>query len=116
MKRNILNYLLHKKIDLNTFIKNKYDDLWFFQLLAIDERHHLLRNNKNATLKLMKEIKANINFREALNDFINQNGENVKPLVPFIKKLKIDNRFIPAGRNTLGYLIDVLYFICANDY
>ena len=111
----IAEHLFKQTIDLDSLIKNKYDDIWLFQLLAIDERHHLLKHDTNIILELTRHLKAEINFRRALNDFIKQNGENVKIIKPFIKNLKIDKKLIPMGRNMEEYLIDVLYLIGAND-
>ncbi len=111
----ISEHLFHKKIDLNSLIKNKYDDIWLFQLLTIDERHHLLKYNKNVTLELTRQIEADFNFRKVLNDFINQNGKDIKILEFFINKLQVDKKLIPTGRNIKEYLTDVLYFISAND-
>ena len=109
----ISNYLFHQKISLNDLIKNKYDDIWLFQLLAIDERHHLLKYGENLTINFIKKIKADSKLRKNLSNFItNQKIENLKSI---IQKFSKNKNLIPKNRNIKNYLTDILYFIFANN-
>ena len=106
-------YLYQKKVNLNSLIKNKYDDIWLFQLLAIDERNNLLKYGDNIILKLKKLINENYRFKNIINNFV-KNGDTQK-LESFFKSLSVDKKLIPNGQQKDKYLMDALYFIIANN-
>lgn len=109
----ISNYLYQKGINLDNLIKNKYDDIWLFQLLAIEERTNLLKYNDNAILYLTKIIRSNYKFKKLIDNFIINNDS--KQLIDFLANLSIDEKLIPDNREKEKYLIDVLYFIISNE-
>ena len=111
--KDIPRHLFHKEVDINLLIKNKFDDLWLFQLLAIDERHALLKHGANTLLRLQQEMKANHLLRQNINQFINEDGQNTKPLGPFVSSFPLDENFIPSNRTQKEYVMDNLYFISA---
>ncbi len=110
----ISDFLFHKKINLPDLIKNKYHDIWLFQLLAIDERHHLLKYGENITLNLVKKIKASSELRKQLNDFISSGDLEIKNITSLVD-LSSYKKLIPNNRDLENYVCDVLYFILAND-
>ena len=109
----IATYLYQREVNLNNLIKNKYDDIWLFQLLAIDERANLLRYNDNIILNLKKHINSNSQFKGVINNFIN--NSNLEELEKFLKLLPINKKLIPNNREKDKYLMDIMYFIIAND-
>ncbi len=109
----ISNYLYQKKVDLNSLIKNKYDDIWLFQLLAIDERTNLLKYHDNIILSLKRHISSSYQFKKLIDNFIN--NYNTDLLESFLKDLSINEELIPKGRQKEKYLMDILYFIIANE-
>ena len=82
--------------------------------MAIDERHHLLKYGENATLSLVKEIKANKEIRKKLNDFISSGDSEIKNIKTFFD-FSSYKKLIPYNREIENYICDILYFILANN-
>ena len=113
--KEITQYLFQSELELNHLIRNKYDDIWLFQLLTIDERSNLLKYNENITLKLKEAIKSNYTFREKINTFIFEQQRNLKEMEEILMSLKINKKLIPSDKEIKQYLTDVLYFILSNE-
>jgi len=103
------------KIDINELLLNKFDDIWLFQLLTINERTSLLKYGNNIILSIKKIIGSNIKYRELFDKFINSEGRDIDSLSLICKKVLIEDKFFPAERNKLDYLHDILYFLSANE-
>ena len=105
----ISDYLFHSSLDIRNLIKNKYDDLWLFQLLSIEERHSLLKHGNNAILSIKKELKAKDELRESLNNLIQDENREIKNIESSLSSLEMDLSFIPNNRKKEEYLLR--YFI-----
>lgn len=114
----ISTYLYHHSLDIRSLLKNEYDDIWLFQLLAISERENLLKHSDNATNVLVKALNANLSLRKDFMEFISSDGQNVAQMIDLSQNCHIDTNLIPTGRDKTEYLLDVLYFIasCSNEF
>jgi len=106
--------LLEKNIDINDLLLNPYDDIWLFQLLSIEQRADLLKNDDNLLLKIDKLIKSNYSLRLIINEFINEEGNNIEKLTDLVSEINNDNLVVPHGREKIDYIHDIIYFYCAN--
>lgn len=96
----------------------KYDDIWLSQLITIDERTILLKNKKNFTVNFYYLLQRDIDLRMMYNDVINSEcGE--KELFRIVKYLLskyiqfFEDTLLPAGKDKIEYLGDIIQFLSA---
>ncbi|MBI4646810.1 MAG: hypothetical protein HY738_09515 [Bacteroidia bacterium] len=107
--------LFDKNIDISELLLDKYDDIWLFQLLAIEEITNLIKYGNNIILSIKKIIGSNIKYRKLFDKFINSEGSDIDSLSLICKKVLIEDKFFTAERNKLDYLHDIIYLFCANE-
>lgn len=108
---NVSLKLFRKRFPVSDLLLLRYDDMWLFQLLAIDERANLLRFGSNTLLEIKRIVERDYSIRELFNRFVisEGGGEELSNLLAAIKD-KIDNRFISDKKNKENYISDLLYF------
>ena len=70
----------------------------------------------NASISIIKEIKASYDFRKILLDFVNSTKKETTLLERFFENFEIEEKFIPKDREKVPYLLDVIYFLIASGY
>jgi len=110
--------LFRKQLPVSDLLLLKYDDIWFSQLISIDERSFLLRYNKNLLTIFKDLLKRDRCLREKYDNLvISECGK--KELEQIIKYLlsqhsKIfDNKFVPKDKNKEAYLGDIIQFLAS---
>lgn len=113
---DITNELYGNSVSLLNLIQNKYDDLWLFQIITIEERKNLYEYKNNCILIIIQEYKKNYQFRQLIDEFINSNGNNIDILYEIIHRLEnlVDTKLIPPNRDKNAYLSDLIYFFSSN--
>ncbi len=112
--------LFRKDFSISDLLLLKYDDMWLFQLLAIEERTILLKRNKNFSTILMFIINSDYNIRAVYSRFIKSEGSfNIlEKLVSDLSKKyskKFSNNLIPEDREKENYLSDIIQFLAASE-
>jgi len=98
----------------------RYDDMWFSQLLTIDERTILLKHNKNYTTIFKDLLKRDFELRRKYNGLIESEG-NEKELNGIVEYLlnnhgkSFDTDLLPKNRDKMEYLADVVQFAAAAE-
>ncbi|MCE5304715.1 MAG: hypothetical protein ABFD00_10665 [Chloroherpetonaceae bacterium] len=103
------------QIDIGDLLFNNYDDIWLFQLLAINERTSLLKYGNNIISTFKRTIGSNIKYKELFDKFINSEGSDINSLSLICKNVLVEDKYFPPERNKLDYLHDIIYFLSANE-
>lgn len=112
--------LFRQEFPVSDLLLLKYDDMWLSQLIAIDERAFLLKNNKNFLTIFRDLLKRNAELRKRYDKLINSEcrknelNEIVNYLLTKYSTLFSDD-FVPKGKKKKEYLGDVVQVLCASD-
>lgn len=112
--------LFRQEFPVSDLLLLKYDDMWLSQLIAIDERAFLLKNNKNFSTIFRDLLKRNAELRKRYDKLINSEcrknelNEIVNHLLTKYSTLFSDD-FVPKGKKKKEYLGDVVQVLCASD-
>jgi len=110
--------LFRKKLPVSDLLLLKYDDIWFSQLISIDERSFLLRHGKNFLTIFKDLLKRDKNLRKKYDNLIiTECGE--KELEEILKYLLshyseiFEKRLVPRDKNKETYLADIIQFLAS---
>lgn len=112
--------LFQQDYSISDLLLLRYDDIWLSQLLAIDERALLLKNNENCSIIFRDLLKRDRDLRIKYNKLIiSECGkaeltEIITYLLQKYPSLFGDN-LIPKSKNKEEYLADVVQVLCASD-
>jgi len=112
--------LFRKQLPVSDLLLLKYDDMWLSQLIAIDERTFLLKNNKNFSTLLQDLLKRNAELRRKYDELISSEckestlNEIVNYLLTKYSTL-FDENLIPKGKDKKEYLGDIVQILCASE-
>jgi hypothetical protein len=105
--------LFRQKVPVSDLLLLKYDDIWLSQLVAIDERSFLLKNNKNYSIIFKDLLKKDQELRLKYDELINSECDE-KELSEIIDYLFqkysafFNTELLPQGRDREEYLADVI--------
>ena len=110
--------LFRQKIPVSDLLLLRYDDIWLSQLIAINERTHLLRFGKNYTIIFEEILKKDLDVRNLYDEFINSEGseEALNKLVNYLFEKfseSFSSEFCPPSTEKDEYLADVIQFLGA---
>lgn len=110
--------LFRKELPVTDLLLLRFDDIWFSQLLTINERAMLLKHQKNFTTIFLDLLKRDKELRTKYDDLVNSENSDDK-LIEIVKYLLnkytriFADTLLPAGKEKTEYLADVIQFICA---
>jgi len=112
--------LFGKKYSISDLLILKYDDIWFSQLLAINERMFLLKFNNNYLRIFRKIILQDEKARKLYNNFIVSEGskKTLENLMQYLLKnysKKFTRKYCPIDKNREEYLADVIQFLASAE-
>lgn len=112
--------LFRKSFPVSDLLLLKYDDIWLFQLMTIDERAMLLNYQKNYMAIFLDLLKRDKDLRIMYDDIINSEcGETeLNATVNYLLNKYnaiFENKLLPAGKEKAQYLADVIQMLCATD-
>jgi hypothetical protein len=112
--------LFRKSSPVSDLLLLQYDDIWLSQLIAIDERAILLKNKRNYMTTFLDLLKRDRDLRIMYNSLIGLECEEkeLKIIINYILdkySADFDNRLLPAGKDKVRYLADVIQVLCACD-
>jgi len=98
----------------------RYDDIWLSQLIAIEERAILLKYQKNFTTIFLDLLKRDRDFRIKYDTIINSECEEneLNIIVNYLLDKydsKFESKMIPNKKDKVGYLADIIQFLCAAE-
>lgn len=114
----ITSRLFRKSSPVSDLLLLRYDDIWLSQLITIDERAILLKNQRNYMLTFIDFLKRDRDLRIYYDNLINSECEEIK-LEEIINYLldkysaDFENGLLPAGKDKEEYLADVIQVLCA---
>lgn len=117
---NVTLKLFRKQSPVSDLLLLKYDDIWLSQLVAIDERTLLLKNNKNFLTLLQDLLKRNVELRRKYDELISSEcrestlNEIINYLLTKYSAL-FDENLVPKGKKKKEYLGDIVQVLCASD-
>jgi len=109
----VTEILFRQKVPVSELLLLKYDDIWLSQLVAIDERAFLLKNNKNYSVifkdLLNKDQELRLKYDELINSECGEKelNEIVTYLLQNYSSLYSDN-LLSKGKDKKEYLADVI--------
>lgn len=115
---DITSRLFRKSSPVSDLLLLRYDDIWLSQLITIDERAILLKNQRNYMTTFLDLLKRDRNLRISYDNLINLECEEIK-LEEIINYLldkysaDFEDKLLPAGREKEEYLGDVIQVLCA---
>lgn len=110
--------LFRKNFPVSELLLLKYDDMWLSQLITIDERAVLLKYQKNFTKIFIDLLDRDRTLRQKYNYLINSEcqeeelSDTVNYLLENYTDL-FDDKLVPARKNKIEYLADIIQFLCA---
>jgi len=110
--------LFRKRLPVSDLLLLKYDDIWFSQLISIDERSFLLRYNKNFLTIFKDLLKRDRYLREKYDNLIiSECGQKeleqvIQYLLSNYSKI-FENKFVPKDKNRENYLGDIIQFLAS---
>jgi len=117
---DITQKLFRKPFPVSDLLLLKYDDIWLSQLMTIDERAILLKYKNNFSKTFIDLLDRDHNLRTMFNDLIKYecNEAELNKIVNYlIDKYSSDfsENLLPAGKDKIIYLADVVQVICSAD-
>lgn len=117
---DVTSRLFRKRLPVSDLLLLKYDDIWLSQLIAIDERAILLKNQSNYMTIFLDLLKRDSGLRIKYDTLINSEcGESeLKEIINYLidKYLAIfEDKLVPAGKEKKEYLADVIQVLCASE-
>jgi len=112
--------LFNKKIPISDLLLLKYDDIWFSQLIAINERRNLLKYGKNYIILFKEILKKDYEARKLYDEFVKSEGSynDLVKIVNYILTKYYDefaDYFVkdlcPNYTDKEEYLADVIQFV-----
>jgi hypothetical protein len=112
--------LFRKESPVSDLLLLKYDDIWLSQLITIDERASLLKNNKNFLIILKDLLKRNKELRDKYNKLINSGGreKELNEITTYLLSKYsdlFDDILVPNGKEKDEYLGDIIQVLCASE-
>jgi hypothetical protein len=112
--------LFRKNFPVNDLLLLKYDDIWFSQLITIDERTILLKNKKNFSTIFLNLLNRDRDLRIKYDNLINSEcgEEKLKEIVNYLLDKYatfFEDYMLPFKKNKAEYLGDVIQFLCAAE-
>jgi len=112
--------LFRKNLPVSNLLLLRYDDIWLSQLIAIDERAILLKNQRNYMTTFLDLLKRDKDLRTRYDVLINSEcGESeLKEIVNYLLDkypVVFEDKLLPAGKEKEGYLGDVIQVLCASE-
>lgn len=117
---DITHRLFRKELPVSDLLLLKYDDMWLSQLLAIDERTLLLKNNKNYSLIFKDLVKRDGQLRVKYDELISSECSEMKlnEIITYLfqkhSSLFTEN-LLPKGKDKEEYLADIVQFLADSD-
>lgn len=117
---DVMEKLFRKHSPFPDLLLLKYDDIWFSQLITIEERTLLLRYGKNFTTNIIALRNRDENIRAMINRLINSECQpiDITRLCNYLL-MTYPNYFedilLPKGRDKEEYIGDILQLICASE-
>lgn len=117
---DITSKLFRKSFPVSDLLLLRYDDIWLSQLITIDERAMLLKHQKNFTTTFMSLLNRDRDLRERYDAIINSECEEAKlnEIVNYLLtkySVMFEDKILPAGKDKVEYLADVIQVLCAAD-
>lgn len=115
---DITSKLFRKSSPVSDLLLLRYDDIWLSQLITIDERAILLKNQRNYMTTFLDLLKRDRDLRIRYDSLINLECEE-KELEEIINYLlekysaAFENKLLPTGKGKEGYLADIIQVLCA---
>ena len=112
--------LFRKKSPVSDLLLLKYDDTWLSQLIIIDERTFLLKNNKNFLIILKDLLKRSKELRDKYNELINSEGggKELNEITTYLLSKYSDlfnETLVPKEKEKDEYLGDIIQVLCASE-
>lgn len=112
--------LFRKKSPVSDLLLLKYDDIWLSQLITIDERTFLLKNNKNFLIILKDLLKRSRKLRDKYNKLINSEGaeKELNEITTYLLSKYSDlfnETLAPKEKEKDEYLGDIIQVLCASE-
>lgn len=113
--------IFNDDFSVSNLLKLKYDDIWFSQLLTINERTILLEYEKNSILEIIEIIEKDLYLKTQYNLFKSKEGDLtilntiVNNLCENYLKSFPDHYFIRISEKK-QYLADILQFLASADF
>ena len=112
--------LFRKSFPVSDLLLLRYDDIWLSQLITIEERAVLLKHQKNFTTIFLDLLKRDRDLRIKYDAIINSEcGENELNVIVNYLLNKYNSIFkskmIPNRKDKVGYLADIIQFLCAAE-
>ncbi|MCX7908951.1 MAG: hypothetical protein N2560_05475 [Ignavibacteria bacterium] len=111
--------LFRKEISISDLLLFRYDDIWFSQLLAINERMILLKHRTNFTKIFLNLLKEDFLLRNLFNQLINNECDEIS-LTRVVEYLigkysqRFENKFIPeAGKTLDAHIADIVQLVAS---
>ena len=117
---DVTSSLFRKELPVSDLLLLRYDDIWLSQLIAIDERAILLKNQRNYMTTFLDLLKRDKDLRTRYDVLINSEcGESeLKEIVNYLLDkypVVFEDKLLPAGKEKEGYLGDVIQVLCASE-
>lgn len=117
---DITSNLFRKSFPVSNLLLLKYDDIWLSQLITINERTMLLKHQNNFTTTFMNLLKRDRDLREKYDALINSECSEVKlnEVVNYLftkYSAMFEDKMLPAGKDKVEYLTDVIQVLCAAE-
>lgn len=117
---DVTSRLFRKGLPVSNLLLLKYDDIWLSQLIAIDERAILLKNQSNYMTIFLDLLKRDSGLRIKYDTLINSEcGESeLKEIINYIinkHSAVFEDKLVPAGKAKEEYLADVIQVLCASE-
>jgi len=112
--------LFRKRSPVSDLLLLKYDDIWLSQLITIDERAFLLKNNKNFLIILKDLLKRSKELRDKYNELINSEGggKELNEITTYLLSKYSDffnETLVPKEKERDEYLGDIIQVLCASE-
>jgi hypothetical protein len=112
--------LFRQEFPVSDLLLLKYDDIWLSQLITIDERAFLLKNNKNFATIFRDLLKRNEELRKIYDKLIiSECGEDeLNEIINYLLtkySTLFSNTLVPQEKKKEEYLGDVVQVLCAAD-
>jgi len=112
--------LFRKSFPVSDLLLLKYDDIWFSQLITIEERTILLKYHKNFTTTFLGLLNRDRDLRIKYDAIINSEcGETeLNTIVSYLLNkyaTLFEDKILPAGKDKAEYLADVIQVLCAAE-
>ena len=112
--------LFRKRSPVSDLLLLKYDDIWLSQLITIDERAFLLKNNKNFLIILKDLLKRSKELRDKYNKLISSEGakKELNEITTYLLSKYSDlfnETLVPKEKERDEYLGDIIQVLCASE-